>query len=371
MSDPVTRELRIERFVVELGAAFQQRAVYPSSHPQVLRAIERAVEAFDELRAAGAATEVSLLLIEGELLVDRQPLPESAYWARGVRLAFGRHGLGGMTLSGGLTVAEVAAFLDSCASEAGPRASAHIQIGQAGFLGSDSTPVSQARAQHLAERPPLARPEDLDRARSELLGVASGSAARIDGLREMVARLARAAAGARFEPPQLAVRSAADAALVHGLGVAFGTLRLSLALGVADAHLELLGLAGLLHDVGHLEVAPGEDGATRRRLHPVRGAARLAAVDGLPDVVLLVAYEHHLRFDGAPNYPELPVPRRPVAAARVVAVADTWDTARTRGCATREEALCLLRDRAGGYLDPDLVELFAAIVGDAPPAARS
>ena len=368
MSEGVARELRIERFVVELGAAFQQRAVYPSSHPQVLRAIERAVGAFDELRAAGAAAEVSLLLVEGDLLVDRQPLPEGAHWARGMKLAFARHGLGGMTLRDGLSVAELAAFLDSCASETGPAASAHLQTGQAGFLGSDPISGGFAGGHHFADRPLLARPEDVERARSELLGVASGSVARLDKLREMVARLARAAAGASFEPPQWEIRSAADAALVHGLGVALGTLRLALALGVADAHLELLGLAGLLHDVGHLEAAPGEDGATRRRLHPVRGAARLAAVEGLPDVVLLVAYEHHLRFDGAPNYPELPVPRRPVAAARVVAVADTWDTARTRGRANRDEALWLLRDRAGGYLDPDLVELFAAIVGDAPPA---
>ena len=182
----------------------------------------------------------------------------------------------------------------------------------------------------------------------------------------MIARLARAAAGARLEAPRLAVVEIEDAAFVHGLAVALGTLRLGVALGLEGDALEELGLAGLLHDVGHLEPAPGEDAAARRRFHTVRGAARLAAVEGLPDIALLVAYEHHLRFDGAANYPLLAEPRRPVAAARIVAVADTWETARTRGGATPEEALWLLRDRAGGFLDPDLVDLFAALVATGP-----
>lgn len=365
MSESPDRDHLIERFVVELGAAFQQRAVYPSTHPQVRRSIERAIAAFDELRRTALAGEISVLLVDDELLVDRQPLPEDSHWARGLRLAFARHDLGGVTLLAGLDAAELAAFLDSCSGPDRPTPMRHLQIGHAGFIGSEAAEGATA-IPAAVERPLVARPDELAAAKAELVGVATGRSARIERLREMIARLARAAAGARFESPELSAVENEDAAFAHGLAVALGTLRIGLALGLAGDSLEALGLAGLFHDIGHLEPAPGEDSTTRRRLHPVRGAARLAAVEGLPDVTLLVAYEHHLRFDEAANYPLLAEPRRPVAAARVVAVADTWETARTRGGATPEEALWLLRDRAGGFLDPDLVDLFAALVATGP-----
>lgn len=355
-----------ERLVVELGAAFQQRFVYPSTHPQVRRSIERAVAAFDARCAGLGVREASLIVLEGELLVDRQALPEGSTWTRGLLLAFNRHALGGMTLLAGLDVDELAAFLDSCAESERPTPSRHLQIGQAGFLGTDQpeeTPAEPAAG----ERPPFARPDQLAAAKAELVAVAGGGATRLDRLRAMVARLARAAAGAKLEPPKIPVADLHDVAFLHGLSVALAVLRLGHALGLDGDRLEELGLAGLLHDVGHLEPAPGEPADARRRLHTVRGAARLAALEGLSELVVLATYEHHLRVDGQPNYPRLATPRRPVAAARIVAVGDTWETVRARGGATPAEALQVLRDRAGSFLDPTLVELFAAIV-EAEPA---
>jgi HD-GYP domain-containing protein (c-di-GMP phosphodiesterase class II) len=99
----------------------------------------------------------------------------------------------------------------------------------------------------------------------------------------------------------------------------------------------------------------------------VRGAERLAALEGIPDVAVLVALEHHLRFDGAPSYPSTVGPGRPAAAARVVAVADTWETLRSRGDAGPAESLAVLRARAGTFLDPALVELFADVVLPSTP----
>jgi hypothetical protein len=350
-----------ERLVVELGAAFQQRIVYPATHPQVRRSIERAIAAFYAWCAETGAREASLLVLEGQLLVDRQSVPEGATWTRGLLLAFGRHGLGGMTLSAGLDTDELVRFLDSCSESARPLPSRHLQIGQAGFVGSDPSEPGPATPEG-GELPAFAQPDQLAAVKAELAAVAVGGTTRLERLRTMVARLARAAAGARLEPPKLAVADVHDAACLHGLAVALAAMRLGHALGLDGDRLEEVGLAGLLHDVGHLEPAPGEDAAERRRRHTVRGAARLAAVEGLSELAVVAAYEHHLRFDGEPNYPRLALSRRPVAVARLVAVADTWDTVRSRGSATPVEALAVLRDRAGSFLDPTLVELFAAVV---------
>jgi hypothetical protein len=359
------REQLAERLVVELGAAFQQRAVYPATHPQVRRSIERAVAALDAWCAGTGGHEASLIVLEGQLLIDREAVVEGATWTRGLLLAFARYELGGMTLLSGLDGDELAAFLDSCGGVERPVPSRHLQFGQAGFVGAER-PEESPDEPAAGERPSLARPDQLAAAKEELVAVARGGSSRVERLRAMVARLARAAAGARLEPPKLAVADANDVAFLHGLAVSLATLRLGYALGLEGEPLEELGLAGLLHDVGHLESAPGEDAAERRRRHTVRGAARLAALEGVTELAIVVAYEHHLRFDGEPNYPRLAVARRPVAAARVVAVADTWDTLRSRGRAAPSEAVQVLRDRAGSFLDPRLVELYASLVEAEP-----
>ena len=203
----------------------------------------------------------------------------------------------------------------------------------------------------------------MEGARAELRAVGSGAATRIDGLRSLIAELARSAEASVLDSLRVSASRVDDREFLHGLAVALATLRLGRALGVEGKALEDLALAGFLHDVGHLEPAgaakrPGQ----RRARHPVRGAARLAALEGIPDVAVLVALEHHLRFDGGPSYPSTAAPGKPVAAARVVAVADTWETLRAQGETGPAEAIAILRSRAGTFLDPALVELLGELV---------
>lgn len=360
--DPAVRAQLTERLVVELGAAFQQRAVYAPTHPQVERALARALAAVGEFCAHAALAEVSLLTIEDQLLVDRQAVADDAAWTRGLLQAFRRHGIRGLTLALGLDAQELGQFLDGCLAGKGARSSRHILVGQAGFAAGEA-PERTGGGSAAPELPAWLTTAEIETTRAELDAIAAGAVARIDKLRGLVTRLTATAQGGALAPLRLGAAAASDRAFLHGLAVALSTLRLGRALGVTGEALEELALAGLLHDVGFLEAAdPGESPAVKRRLHPVRGAARLAALDGAPEVAVLVAYEHHLRFDGVANYPELATPRVPSAAARVVAVADTWETLRGEGATPEVEALAALRGRAGTYLDPDLVDLFANLV---------
>lgn len=353
------RDRLAERLVVELGATFHQRAIYPSSHPQVLRSIERSIEALDAWCDGLPAEEVSIILLEDQLLVDREPLPEDATWKRGLVHALERLSMSGLTLARGLDAAELAAFLDGCAQSEPPPASRHIQFGRAAYFdsgGGVSTEPTDAEGEGTTAR---IGAEQLGAARAELEAMARGAALRVERLRGLIARLARAAAPARLELTSLDPAGSADAAFRHGLAVALGTLRLGRQIGLDSDVLEELGLSGLLHDIGYLE--PGADGELsnhRRRLHTVRGAARLSATDGVPNGVAIATYEHHLRFDGGESYPHLTRERRPSPAARIVAVADSWVTLRSRGRLTPAETAEVLRARAGTFLDPDLVERF-------------
>ena len=360
-------EGRTQRLVTDLGAAFQLRLAYAPDHPQVRRALDRVLAALAEWWTSAGTAEVSLILLEGHLLVDRQAIPEGAPWARGLLRAFGRHDIRGLTLVGGLDEVELGAFLDGCQGPGGPRSSRHVLVGRAGFAATDAPESAGDEGQgpgfEASPAPAAFSPEQVAAACAELRAIGAGDATQIERLRALVAELARGAEASASEALRVGLAHVDDREFLHGLAVALSTLRLGRALGIGGKALEDLVLSGFLHDVGHLEaVVPGEEPDRRRSRHPVRGAVRLAELEGMPDTVVLVALDHHRRFDEAPSYPSMSVPRRPVAAARVVAVADAWETLRGQGETRPAEALGILRGRAGTFLDPALVELLAELV---------
>jgi hypothetical protein len=124
----------VQRLVVDLGAAFQHRTTYAPDHPQVTGTIARLLAALSEWCARSETPEVSLILLEGHLLVDRESIPDEAPWGRGLLRAFHRYGIQGMTLLAGLEAGELGSFLDACAGGQRPTPSRHILIGQAGAL---------------------------------------------------------------------------------------------------------------------------------------------------------------------------------------------------------------------------------------------
>ena len=299
-------------------------------------------------------------MVGERLLVDRVPVAEDAAWSRVLLLAFARHGFSGLTLLAGLDGDELAAFLDSCHGGSEPAAVAppadrqrRLRRRRSRRRRSASPPSGGCRRWRA--------PQELAAGREDFAAVAAqvGPRRRLASAR-LVAALTRAAAGARLEPPRLATVNAGDREFLHGLATALGTLRLARALG--DRR----------RPASRTSASPAcstTSAGWRRRpsparppcsAHPVLGAAQLAATPGVPPVAILVAFEHHLRFDLEPSYPRLSEPRRPSAAAQLVAVADTWDTLRGRGRLPPAEAAHLLRRRAGTFLNPALVEVFAS-----------
>jgi GNAT superfamily N-acetyltransferase len=103
---PSRAELTV-RLVADLGTLFHVHAAYAPGHPQVKGTVDRVLAALSAWCAHAGSGEASLLLLEGHLLLDRQPIPDGANWALGLARAFRRHGIGGMTLLRGLEPEEL------------------------------------------------------------------------------------------------------------------------------------------------------------------------------------------------------------------------------------------------------------------------
>jgi len=171
------------------------------------------------------------------------------------------------------------------------------------------------------------------------------------------------------------LKSHDDYTYTHVLNVCILTVAQARTLGLPEDRLNAIGVAALLHDTGKCFVPPellrkpGKLTPTEFEVvkqHPALGAKLLRALPDVDDLTVLVAYEHHMRFDGS-GYPERAHPRRPNLASRLCTIADYYDALRTirsyKKEITPDEALRIMSQGAGSVLDPILFKHFVEMVG--------
>jgi diguanylate cyclase (GGDEF)-like protein/putative nucleotidyltransferase with HDIG domain len=147
-------------------------------------------------------------------------------------------------------------------------------------------------------------------------------------------------------------------------------------MGVEEAQVELLRLAGSLHDLGKLAIPedilrkPGpltEDERVVLERHPQIGFRMLEGL-GVTPIAEWVLH-HHERWDGS-GYPDrLPGEEIPLGA-RILFVADAFDAMTSERVYRRrlecDEALAELERCAGSQFDPEIVSALAEEVGLVP-----
>jgi diguanylate cyclase (GGDEF)-like protein/putative nucleotidyltransferase with HDIG domain len=159
----------------------------------------------------------------------------------------------------------------------------------------------------------------------------------------------------------------------HHLEVARMSELLAKVMGLSAQQVEQIRVAGLLHDVGVLqlpqELLHKEGRLTKEERdqvnqHATLGAQMLRPVRALKDICEILE-NHHERWDGT-GYPKglkgenIPLP------ARIVAIVDSYHAMISerpyRPAMTHEEALRVLKDGAGKQWDPFLIEIFSAVM---------
>lgn len=164
---------------------------------------------------------------------------------------------------------------------------------------------------------------------------------------------------------------------LHSVAVAALMMNFGRHLGLEDAAVEDLGVAGLLHDVGKVAVAdeilnkPGglSDGEWRSvRGHPLAGHRLLENSPGVPEAALEVCLRHHEKMDGA-GYPGGLGGEALSLFARMGAICDVYDAVTSnrpyKHPWTPCEALTEMRGWTG-HFDPALFDRFADSLGIYP-----
>ncbi len=150
---------------------------------------------------------------------------------------------------------------------------------------------------------------------------------------------------------------------------------LAQAMGITDENtLRGIEAAGLLHDIGKLAIPeyilnkPGDLTATefqKMMIHPVVGADILASIN-FPYPVAEFVRHHHEHWDGT-GYPDRLKGTQIPLGARILSVADAYEALTCdrpyRAGYSRDQALHILRSRAGKQYDPGAVEALHQVVG--------
>ena len=401
----------IIRLVLHVVNAVNSRALYPGSHPRTQEAIENWVNSLEHVLALRSQLSITLLALNDDLVVDAQPLGKGSLTVRGFVRALGRLGVEGITLVRGLTREEAGRFLETLSERSSAVSTEHIQVGKL-RLGFTATGEGQGSGSGEGGGGFGGEGEG-GGAGGGLGGAGGGGGAGGRAGVDHSARLAdeaqqagtvfaswrqdRRAGAAAMERliwsaidalaqnadamlPLGLLRQHDEATFAHSVNVAMLVLAHARALGLRGEALKDSGLGALLHDVGKLALPPElsqpKDGMTPEqwdlmRRHPQLGAAMLCETRDVPQIAVLVAYEHHLRYDGQPSYPALRHRRRPCLASGLTAVADTFDSflGRSPTPLRRAAAFTLLRRRAGNYLDPVLVQSFCTLFEPAKASA--
>lgn len=178
------------------------------------------------------------------------------------------------------------------------------------------------------------------------------------------------------------IRDYDDYTFTHSINVAILSMCLGRRIGISKTSLHRLGICGLFHDLGKLDI-PVEiirlprklsnsefDVVKNHTIYSVAQIIKLQAARGLKSKVLLPPFEHHMKYDLS-GYPQTPQ-KKPVSLfGRILTITDVFDAITSprnyRSTAlTQDQALGYMLDHSGTDFDPILLKAFINMLGVYP-----
>jgi hypothetical protein len=360
----VSNASRAEQFLRELQGAVSSRRLYAANHP-------RNVEILDKLEAHVAALtasrpEFSALSDADRLITDDGLVESHAPVARGIFRALNSRGFDRLTVARGVSRAELAGIIDGFAALDSGGAAAlaptpHITFSRLVRRGTGTSIGAWGGGFVSGRGAPLER---------VWLSIETGPI-ELEVLEGLVLALSQTVSHNRDALIPLIQLQSHDAYTVtHITNVAVLSMALATSLGFSAAFVHDQGTAALLHDVGKLrvpvDVLTSPTKLTEAQLvlmkrHPEDGARMLMGAGRLPELAAIVAFEHHLQFDGG-GYPAVPAGWRSHVASEITHVADVYDALRSdrpyRKGLPPETAAQMMTADAGRVFDPYVLKVF-------------
>jgi len=168
----------------------------------------------------------------------------------------------------------------------------------------------------------------------------------------------------------------------HSVNVAIYAIAIGQRIGIPKKHLSHLGMAGLFHDLGKVQIPREILNKTGKltpeewmviRAHPVVGAKTVMKMKEWGELstrMISGSFEHHLKYDLS-GYPRLTRKLKLSLFGKIITLADFYDAlvrprVYNRFPYVSEKILGIMLERSGKDFDPALVKVFINMLGIFP-----
>jgi len=383
------RQQQVQTLLKCLLTAVKSRSFYPSGHPTVRAALRELGAAFDAVGAGSGQVVVGR--IARDLVVDGRPLPADAPFVEHFARELAGHDVEKMTFLGGARPEELEAFIEvlvtpperlreqgGLARVLAARSVHSVQIGRFA-IDEQEDATDRGDTWHRARE---TWQQGLEAVRGISERVRAGRAIHGGEAREIATLLIQGLRGQRG--PMLAalsLRQKSAYTFSHSLNVSLLLLAQVEMLPLTERQLEEVAAAGLMHDLGKLQIpeeiinkpGPPTDAEWEiLRRHPILGVEVLEKMRDAGELALIVAFEHHRRFDGI-GYPACRQPWPLNCVTALSSIADCYDAMRSHrpydAGWPSEGVYARMKELSGTAYDPVLLERFFRIVGVFSPGS--
>lgn len=358
----------VQQIFTYLNGMVRAATLYRAAHPQTRKArhvLHEALTGYLKTQGKLVYRFMGDLLIANDRILPR----ESLIYRRFLDACQAERQIGSIAFAAGVEERELDGLLEALTEGVGPslatwtarRGLTHV------FIGPPIQPDKQS-GEAVARRAYYGSIEALREIETTIRGRAPLTMEQVSTLRVFTSAMLEQI----LQTPGLVLRLASiksydEYTLFHSVNVAVISIGLGLAIGLPETMLRELGMAGMLHDMGKIAIPleilrkPGlldEDEWRVMRRHPILGADLLCRMPGSNRLPMIVAFEHHMRYDtrGYPS-PGEGWTQHPVS--RLACVADVFDAMTSRRPYKKAIPIpsvrAYARDEAGRMFDPRLV----------------
>ena len=372
-----SQKAELEEFVGRLVSAVSNASLYSPEHVQVKRLIASAFSSMHD--ALGTSGEISLMIVDDELIYGGSPVGNNMYLNRFAKLLKNR-GIGSIRIIAGVKPEEVLLLVTTLSLQQDRRS--EVRSSENIRLGRVEVRVSSGEGEGTAGEGEGGLPaikltlSDLSvNEQAKLMeiyeGVKTHKKLNVSGIYDVVSNFIETFK--QEADPLIALsplRSVDEYTFTHSTNVCILNLSQAMAMGIEGQLLHDIGISAMLHDIGKLFI-PEEILSKKAQLsdsewdlmkqHPIKGAQHLLDTPGVPRLAVAVAFEHHMRFNFE-GYPKVPKGWKQNLCSQMTAVSDFFDAMRSkrsyRGALEAKRIASIMHTRAGSDLHPLLTRFF-------------
>jgi HD-GYP domain-containing protein (c-di-GMP phosphodiesterase class II) len=370
--------------VLALVASVRSLSLYPPEHPESKKKLEGLIKRLDLYLSQRPS--LTLLLLGSEVIVEDMPLPELTKLLPKLLQRLDAIHLERILFRKGLPAEELIGFLQLLVPllqepKDGEMVLAknqdrlpHILAGRMPLESKPQVPLEQfVDVLKVARESMLSFSAQLKELFSDVEGpLPSDKVALAKGAADTIHKMIKA----KELPLKILIfqRNADPSPYVHALNVCALSIGIAEQIGLEREWIQEIALGAILHDIG-MYLAPSTflsttavlslDEKTRYWDHPVHGAELLLASPGIPELVPIIAYEHHLHYNGK-GFPAQQRPRELNLGSMIALIADTYDNLRRdrpeQKALSMTETLNTMNQGAGKDFHPLLFKAFRDLV---------